>query len=282
MFVPKKGPDNFDDDANFWFATFQEAKPGSPLYDKGVARSAELIADLDKDLAAGVLPSVSWIVGPANVSEHATWHPSAGEDYTARILATIQKYPDVYAKTIILLMYDEGGQFYDHHWAPNPPLNGEGASTVTTVGEDNGGLPIGLGFRVPLLVVSPWSRGDIVLSETFDHTSVLRLLEVRFNVTCANISPWRRAITGDLTNAFDWAQPDFSWPSLPDTSDYVREAAEECANLPAPSVPAEQSFPLPELGTRRSRALPYEFVVVDGGIVVPTLDGQHALVGQTR
>ena len=96
---------------------------------------------------------------------------------------------------------------------------------------------------------------------------MLRLLEVRFNVTCPNISPWRRAITGDLTNAFDWAHPDYSWPALPDTSGYVQEAAKECADLPAPAVPAEQSFPAAELGTCRSRALPYEFLINDGGVV---------------
>ena len=54
------------------------------------------------DVAAGTLPSVSWLVGPANVSEHANWHPSAGEDLTARILAVLAANPAVYAKTLFL------------------------------------------------------------------------------------------------------------------------------------------------------------------------------------
>ena len=105
-----------------------------------------------------------------------------------------------------------------------------GVSTVTTEGEINTDVlteepaPIGLGFRVPLLVVSPWTRGNIVYSEVLDHTSVIRLLETKFGFFCPNISPWRRAITGDLLAAFDFDHPDYSWPdNLPDTSNYVRE-----------------------------------------------------------
>ena len=68
--------DNFDDNAFQWFANYQDAKPGTPLYDKGMARVDDLIAAFDADMAGGTLPQVSWIVGPANVSEHATWWPS--------------------------------------------------------------------------------------------------------------------------------------------------------------------------------------------------------------
>ena len=259
--------DNFDDNAFTWFASFQQSKPGDPLFDKGQARSANLIDDLRADLAAGKLPQVSWLVGPANVSEHATWHPSAGEDYTARILKTIQDFPDIYAKTAIVLNYDEGGQFVDHHWTPTPPVStpGDGMATMETQNEivKVTQTPNGLGFRVPLLVISPWTRGNIVLSQVFDHTSVVRLIERRFNVSCPNISPWRRAICGDLTSAFDFAHPDYSWPVLPDTSGYVQQAQDECDHLPPPSVPATQSYTPQEPGTRASRALPYEFLVAD-------------------
>jgi phospholipase C len=98
--------DNFDDDGNAWFANFQQAQPGSPLYEKGVKKSVDLIADLENDIINGNLPSVSFIVGPANVSEHATWHPAAGEDMTARILAVFERHPEVYNTTAIILNYD--------------------------------------------------------------------------------------------------------------------------------------------------------------------------------
>jgi phospholipase C len=259
--------DNFDDNGFSWFASFQKAKPGSPLFDKGQARSADLMEDLRADLAAGKLPQVSWIVGPANVSEHATYHPSAGEAYMSTFIDIIKSFPDVYAKTAIVLNYDEGGQFVDHHWTPTPPSStpADGMATMETQNEivKVTGTPNGLGFRVPLLVVSPWTRGNIVLSEVFDHTSVVRLIERRFNVSCPNISPWRRAVCGDLTSAFDFAHPDFSWPALPDTSNYVKDAETECDTLPAPSVPATQSYTPQEPGTRVSRALPYTFLVSD-------------------
>jgi phospholipase C len=78
--------------------------------------------------------------------------------------------------------------------------------------------PVGLGFRVPMLVVSPFSRGGFVCSDTFDHTSLLRFLETRFGVEVPNLSAWRRSVTGDLTTAFNFARPDASVPPLPQPS----------------------------------------------------------------
>ena len=76
--------------------------------------------------------------------------------------------------------------------------------------------PIGLGFRVPMLVVSPFSRGGLVCSNTFDHTSTLRFLETRFRAKVPNLTPWRRRATGDLTSAFNFAaKPNYGRPALP-------------------------------------------------------------------
>lgn len=107
------------------------------------------------------------------------------------------------------------------------------------------------------------TRGNIVISEVYDHTSVIKLIETRFNITCPNISPWRRAVTGDMTAAFDFDHPDYTWPVLPDTKEYTKESIEQCKNLPYPVVPQEQTFPVQETGVRVSRALPYEFVTAD-------------------
>lgn len=262
--------DNFDDNAFAWFSAFQSSRKGDPLFDKGMARQRSLIDAFDEDMRNGDLPQVSWIIAPTSKSEHASHHPAAGEDFTARILQRLQANPDVYAKSVFILNYDEGGQFFDHSWTPTPPLSdAEGQSTVRVTEEINPDVmtdvpaPIGMGYRVPLLVISPWSRGNIVLSEVLDHTSVIQLLEKRFNVSCPNISPWRRAMTGDLTSALDFTtEPDYSWPTLPDTSDYVQESWEQC-ELPYPERPAAQSMPVQETGTIQSRALPYEFVVKD-------------------
>lgn len=121
-----------------------------------------------------------------------------------------------------------------------------------------------MGFRVPLLLISPWSRGGRVYSEFTDHTSTLQFLEKRFAVNCSNISPWRRAVASDLTAAFDFKNPDFSWPaSFPDTTQNVNQSQYQCEHLPMPVVPTSQHFPIPEPGTRPSLPLPYDFEITD-------------------
>jgi len=100
--------DNFDDNAFAWFAKYQQTRPGEPLFDKGMARQRNAIQAFRDDLANNSLPSVSWIIAPTRKSEHATNHPCAGEDYTARILATLAEFPETYAKSAFILNYDEG------------------------------------------------------------------------------------------------------------------------------------------------------------------------------
>lgn len=142
-----------------------------------MASVPDLVTSFGQLLANDSLPQVTWIVGPESLSEHATWHPSAGSAFTSQLLAQLQAHPDVYAKTVFILNYDEGGQFNDYHLTPNAPVSdSDGLSTVTTVGEvTSAGLPIGPGFRVPLVIVSPWTRGNVVVSEVMDHTSVLKV-----------------------------------------------------------------------------------------------------------
>jgi phospholipase C len=90
-----QGPDNFDDNAFAWFASFQQSRPGDALFDKGMARQRNAIEAFRDDVAAGTLPAVSWIIAPTRKSEHASNHPGAGEDYTARLLKVLQDYPEV-------------------------------------------------------------------------------------------------------------------------------------------------------------------------------------------
>ena len=117
--------------------------------------------------------------------------------------------------------------------------------------------PYGLGQRVPMLVVSPWSKGGWVCSETFDHTSIVRFIERRFGVPEPNISPWRRAVCGDLTAAFDFDRPDERAAALPDTSGYAPPDRDRHPDY-VPPPPANPALPRQERGLRLARPLPYD------------------------
>ena len=249
---------NYDDNALAWFKTFKNAKAGNPLYDRGMVKMGDMVSQFGTDIANGTLPQVSWIVAADYLSEHPAYPPGKGQDLTARLLAKLAANPAVWAKTVFILNYDENDGFFDHMPPPSPPnTSADGQSTVATTGEFSGTTPYGLGHRVPMLIVSPWTRGGWVCSQLFDHTSVIRFLETRFGVAEPNISVWRRALVGDLTSAFDFTSVNSTWPTLPDTSSYPAQADMQCSTLPAPTAPATQVMPVQETGTRPARPLPY-------------------------
>ena len=261
---------NFYCNALAYFKAYAEAPAGSPLRQR--ALTAGGIARLREDVLHGRLPQVSWIVAPAGYSEHPSYPPAYGAMYIARVLEALTSNPEVWGKTALLLNYDENDGFFDHVVPPQPPTPVlPGRSTVSTEGEvhdiiDPGHsplpladqLPYGLGPRVPLLVLSPWSRGGYVCSQVFDHTSVLRFLETRFAVPEPNITPWRRSVCGDLTAAFDFSAYSNRHLTLPSTAAY-RDLAYQQAKLPPPEVPTEQPRQIiaQEAGVRPARPLPY-------------------------
>jgi phospholipase C len=100
--------DNFDDNGFAWFYNYQKSRPGDVLFEKGMRRQRNAIEAFHDDLANNTLPQVSWIIAPTRKSEHATNHPCDGEDFTARVLATLSSFPDIYAKSLFILNYDEG------------------------------------------------------------------------------------------------------------------------------------------------------------------------------
>jgi phospholipase C len=177
--------------------------------------------DFESDLVRGELPAVSWIQVSFNDSEHPQFPPALGEYAVDRVLRAIWRHPHIWRKTVVIVNHDENGGFFDHVAPPTPPQGTKGEYvTVKRLPPQAGGIrgPIGLGFRVPCIVVSPWTRGGFVCSDTFDHTSVLRLIERRFGAEVPNLSRWRRSVTGDMTSAFNFAAaPDFSVPHLPAT-----------------------------------------------------------------
>ena len=171
-------------------------------------------------------------------------------------------HPETWAKTAFILNYDENDGFFDHVPPPVPPTTpGMGASTVSMEGEVYKGEPVGLGPRVPMIIVSPWTKGGFVNSQLFDHTSVIRFLERRFGVMEPNITPWRRAVCGDLTSAFDFGADNRDWNALlPDTEGYNAKA-DAAHLLPAVKRPTGNKLPVQETGRRPARPLPYALEV---------------------
>jgi phospholipase C len=209
-------------------------------------------AEFQADCAAGTLPQVSWVLASLLDSEHPPAPITYGEAAAAQVLSALTSNPAVWAKSALFITYDENGGFFDHVPPPVPPPGTPGefltAATLPPEATPTGSTtpirgPVGLGFRVPLLVVSPLSRGGLVCSDTFDHTSLMRFLETRFGAEVPNLSAWRRSVTGDLTSAFNFAaKPDAAVPSLPSPSRAdPRVLGSDCPTQ-APDT-GEESFP---------------------------------------
>ncbi|SDR84683.1 phosphocholine-specific phospholipase C [Actinopolymorpha singaporensis] len=230
------------------------------LFDRALYRSEpeSLVPRLRADIAAGRLPKVSWLVPSAVDSEHpGSSTPVGSANLIYDVLDALAEDVDTWSRTVLFVNFDENDGYFDHVPPPVPPRPASGN------GEDwYDGQPIGLGPRVPMTVVSPWTIGGHVDSEVFDHTSVLRFLERWTGVREPNISTWRRTVCGDLTSAFDFGRQGRA-PRL-----------DHPGPVPAPidrwhpQPPTDQSVPPQEPGHRPARALPYRPAVstrLEGG-----------------
>ena len=237
--------------------------PSSTLYQKAVLPSWP--GEFVSDVKSNTLPAVSWIVPPVAYSEHPNGSPAAGEWMSHQVVKTLQSNPEVWSKTVLFINYDENGGFFDHVVPPTAPPGtvGEylsGPQLPSDAGGVNG--PIGLGFRVPMTVVSPFSAGGWVDSTPLDHTSTLRFLEERFDVTAPNLTAWRRRVVGNLTSTLGFSSPNDSRPSLPATPLDLPAVCPTPTNLvaflspPEPMViSTDQKMPRQEPGTAKRRPL---------------------------
>jgi phospholipase C len=242
-----------------WFKAFQDARPGEPLYENAmVPYSPSQVADM---IRGDQLPSVTWldaqylpsIYGLPEAAEGPGNFSAAGAEYMYTILDALGSRPDVWAKTVFIINYDENDGRFDHVPPPTAPPGTPGEwVTASPLPSGASGIagPIGPGFRVPALVISPWSRGGWVCSEPFDHTSTLRFLERRFGVMEPNISAWRRSKLGDMTSALRLSHRNPRFPELPDPAPLYDLEVQEAATLPAPTVPTVQMVPRQEPGGR--------------------------------
>jgi phospholipase C len=211
---------------------------------------------------------VSWkVYSPSNVgvtgkyaslAQYPSSAPANGMYFTSLVLDALTSNPKVWAKTALFLMYDENDGWFDHVPPPTapagtpgeyltatpPPLGDPQPDTLSITG------PLGLGVRVPMLVISPFSRGGHIASEVFDHTSQLKLVSERFGVGVPNVSAWRRKTVGDLTSTLFQSKTNTAVPKLPATA-VDMPASGPCAAIDqdtesggaAPSVPTKQRMP---------------------------------------
>ncbi|WP_020532953.1 phosphocholine-specific phospholipase C [Flexithrix dorotheae] len=264
----------------------------------------DILHQFRKDVKEGNLPTVSWVVAPQKFSDHpsAPWY---GAWYVSEVMDILTQNPEVWKKTIFILNYDENDGYFDHvppFVAPDPndSDNGKISTGLDVTGEfvtkademkegfkekDARTSPVGLGYRVPLIIASPWSRGGWVNSEVCDITSTIQFLENFLSkktgkpVEEPNISSWRRAISGDLTSTFrpfngekidlpEWVDRNqhvqkiynARFKELPETFKTLNEeeAREIGLDLKKSSI-----MPRQEPGTKPSNALKYE-LYVDG------------------
>ena len=269
---------NYGDNSLLYFHQYQNAPPGTPLADKAKTGTAivtqgrdpdALLSDFREDVRRGRLPQVSWIVAPEAYSEHPNWEPDFGAWYVSQVVDILAFNPDVWSRMALFITHDEEGGFFDHLVPPTPPqTRAQGRSTVPTTNEifpgdaDHPTGPYGFGIRVPMIIVSPWTRGGWVNSQLFDHTSMIRFLDARFaqgatDLIESNITSWRRAVAGDLTSGFNFRTPNTGWKvSLPDTDDLKPvDLVRHPDQVPVP--PADPKLPRQERGVRPARPIPY-------------------------
>lgn len=258
----------------------------------------DILYQFRKDVKEGTLPTVTWLVAPQKFSDHpsAPWY---GAWYASEVMNILTEDPEIWKKTIFIINYDENDGYFDHIPPFVPPhpqeLNGKLSDGLSSVGEfvtaeeelkagfkpeETRTSPVGLGYRVPLIIASPWSRGGWVNSEVCDITSTIQFLEKFLSkktgkdIKETNISSWRRTVSGDLTSAFrpyngekiKHAKPvnqeklikqiyNAKFKNIP--TNFIKlseaEAKREAQNPGSSSV-----FPKQETGTKPSNGLKYD------------------------
>ena len=219
---------NFGDNSLLYFhhqypnAPTTAHSPRKRVYETNIKASGTLFDDFRKDVLANKLPQVSWVVAPEAYTEHPNWPANFGAWYVSQILDALTANPEVWSKTVFLYMFDENDGFFDHVVPATPPQSSTDRRSPRYQRHNDlrrrlyefAAGPYGLGVRVPMIVISPWSKGGWVNSEVFDHTSLIRFIETRFGErhSSAIIEPnittlVSRAVAGDLTSAFDSNRP---------------------------------------------------------------------------
>ena len=272
--------------------------------DQGTERTlnvpkGDIFHQFREDVKNGTLPTVSWLMAPGHFSDHPG-EPWFGPWYVSEAMEILLENPEVWKKTIFILTYDENDGYFDHvppFVVPNPYQENTGKVSkgidpkldfVTRNQQTNPSADesriregsVGLGYRVPMIIASPWTRGGFVCSEVFDHTSSLQFLENFLEkksgkkIIEENITQWRRTICGDLTSAFrPYHGEKIAGPVFLDKDKFMEDIHQAQFKLPPDNFKKlsaveiaqinsnhrqSPDFPQQEKGIRPANALPYE------------------------
>jgi phospholipase C len=274
-------------DPDYWKLEIGKDENGERL----VVPEGDVLFQFRKDVEEKKLPLVSWLVAPEHFSDHpgSPWY---GAWYISEVLNILTKDPETWKKTIFIINYDENDGYFDHVLPFAPPMNPSqpvdmnGKEGVDYVDKSQEYMSdpslknyekiegtVGLGYRVPMIIASPWTKGGFVNSEVSDHTSVLQFLEkfimkkFNKNVHVENISDWRRAICGDLTSAFNPSSVKAPQMDYLNQKDYAK-TINAAKNKPVPNLKwysenelNENLLDIQERGLKPSNPLPYHFHV---------------------
>ncbi|WP_242204268.1 phosphocholine-specific phospholipase C [Aestuariivivens insulae] len=263
----------------------------------------DILHQFREDVNTNKLPTVSWLVAPQKFSDHPS-APWFGAWYVSEVLDILTKNPEVWKKTIFILTYDENDGYFDHvppFVAPHPEQKHKTSKGIDVTSEyitmedelEKRGVkpenaretPVGMGYRVPMVVASPWSRGGWVNSEVCDLTSPLQFMEKFLakktgkTIKETNISSWRRAISGDMTSAFRPFNPTaLNFSEFVDRTPFMEDIYRASFKSPPsnfkPLSAGEMEkvrsgehdlpyMPAQEPGIKDSCALPYELYIED-------------------
>ncbi|SIQ94434.1 phospholipase C [Chryseobacterium sp. RU37D] len=278
---------NNSNDPDFWNLEIGQDENGERL----VVPKGDVLFQFRKDVENKNLPLISWLVAPEHFSDHPS-SPWYGAWYISEVLNILTKDPEIWKKTIFIINYDENDGYFDHVLPFPPPMNPSqpvdfnGKEGVEYVNKDQEYMnssnlkdyekiegTVGLGYRVPMIIASPWTKGGFVNSEVSDHTSVLQFLEkfihkkINKNVTVDHISAWRRAICGDLTSAFNSSSVKIPHMDYLNQKNYTK-TINSAKNKPVPNLKwysenelNNNLLEIQERGLKPSNPLPYDYYV---------------------
>ncbi|CAG8959840.1 hypothetical protein HYFRA_00001749 [Hymenoscyphus fraxineus] len=276
--------DNFDDNPLAWFSQFQKALPGSALHNRAMVGNS--LNDFYAQAANGSLPAVSYIVGPAELSEHPPYSPRDGAWLQKNIVDAVTKGAG-YSKTVLMISYDESGGWGDHVTPYHSPAGTPG-EWLQDPYQQVGYTYSGPGVRLPFYIISPWTRGGSVFTEHADHNSQILFIEEWLaakgkNVKTDQMVPWRREHMSSLVNAFDFTNPDFSLPVIPDApvphtnSEGIYDGSSHCeslySNIQPPPPYGSQSDPSEVNALSEEGFKPMRGALTEGRYLVFELNG---------